>query len=1069
METNQHHPIVSSFRDATFPGIAAWSAVVVGLSVLAGWTWDIDRLKQVLPGLVSMNPMTAVAFMFSGISLWLQRHAPAEKAAGKSRRAAQGLALAVSCLGLLKLTDCLFGSNLGVDQLLFADKLLHDGVFNRMAPNTAAGLTVLGLALAMLDTKTRKGDRPAELFSFVTLLISLLALIGYAYQVEWLYGLAKSIPMALHTAAGLHLLALGILFTRTDQGVMSVITSASPGGILARRMFASLIPVLVVLGWLCLAGERHGYYETDLGVTLHTLAHIGIFVPLIWWSAKSLHRADAGRMQVEAERQRFFTLSIDMFCIIYTDGRFKRLNPAFNHSLGHTKEELLARPLVDFVHPDDRAAMLAELDRLRQGLPVTYFENRFHCKDGTWKWLSWNIQPYLDEGLLYATVRDVTDDKHAEQALRESEERARWSSRFLDSVIENLPAMIFVKDATDLHYVRVNRVMEDLTGISRADFLSKTDAELYPENEALFFAEKDREIVAGGRMIDIPVEPIHSVTRGTRLLHTKKVPIFDEAGCVKYILGISEDITARIASEREIRRLNQTLEQRVQERTTALAATESKFRTLVEQSLVGIYIIQGNRFVYTNPKMSEICGYSEEELLAHPVTDFLVEEDRPITAENIRMRLEGTTREIRYQLRMQHKNGTVVHAEAHGTRSDSHETPTIIGTLLDITERKHAHELLTRERNLLRTLIDHLPGYIFVKDTQRRYLLSNQAHTKLLGASAESELIGKTVFDFFPQDKAQRFDEDDKLLLHNGAPILDREAEFETDGVVGWRSTTKVLSRDAQGEIVSIVGIQHDITERRRTEEEIRVLNTELEKRVQERTSQLEAANKELEAFSYSVSHDLRAPLRHVQGYVEMLEQTTTGQLSDKAQRYVKTIKDSSTDMGQLIDDLLEFSRMGRVSLSETSVQMETLVRSAIQSLELAVQHRSIEWKIATLPRVLGDPTALKQVMANLIGNAVKYTRKRDAAEIEIGCAGEEDGRIVLFVKDNGAGFDMKYSHKLFGVFQRLHRAEDFEGTGIGLATVQRVIGRHGGRAWAEGALDHGATIYFTLKPDSTR
>jgi PAS domain S-box-containing protein len=1063
MDTNQK-PFPCSY--ALFSGITAWSAMVIGLAVLAGWTWDIDSLKRLLPSLVSMNPVTALAFVFSGISLWLQRRPLLDRASCKAWRFAQCLALVVSCLGLLRLTDCLFGWELGVDQFLFADKLLHDGTLpNRMAPNAAAGLLVLGLALMSLDTKMPNGDRPAELFSIVTLLISLLALIGYAYQVEWLYGLARSIPMTLHTAVALHLLALGILFSRTDQGVMKVIISDSPGGVLARRMFASFVPILVVLGWLCLAGQRNRYYEPDLGVTVYTLAQIGIFGSFIWWSAKSLHRADIVRQQAEAECQRFFSLSIDMFCIIYTDGFLKRLNSAFTRSLGHTQAEMLARPLVDFVHPADQAAMRDEMAKLRQGLAVTFFENRFQCRDGTWKWLSWNIQPYLTEGLLYATVRDVTDPKRSEQALRESEERTRWSSRFLDSVIENLPAMIFVKDAADLRYVRVNRVAEDLTGHSREDFLGKTDAEFYPEDEAQFFAQKDREIVTDGRMIDIPVEPIHSVTRGLRLLHTTKVPIFDEAGCVKYILGISEDITARIATERELRQLNATLEQRVRERTMALAATESKFRTLVEQSLVGIYIIQGNHFVYTNPKMSEIFGYTAEEFLLHPATEFVVESDRSVTAENIRMRLEGTARQIRYHLRMKHQNGTVVHVEAHGTRSDSHDTPAIIGTMLDITERKQAEEQLTSERNLLRTLIDNLPGYIFVKDTACRYLLSNQAHTKLLGAAAESELIGRTVFDFFPKEKAQRFDDDDKLLLHSGTAVLDREEQFETDGGLNWRSTTKVLSRDAQGGIGSIVGIQHDITDRRRTEAEIRVLNTELEKRVQERTSQLEAANKELEAFSYSVSHDLRAPLRHVQGYVEMLEQSTEGRLSDKAKHYVKTIKDSSTDMGQLIDDLLEFSRMGRVALAETSVQMETLARSAIQSLELAVQHRNISWKIATLPRVLGDPAALKQVMANLIGNAVKYTRKRDSAEIEIGCAGEEEGRLVLFVKDNGAGFDMKYSHKLFGVFQRLHRAEDFEGTGIGLATVQRVIGRHGGRAWAEGALDHGATIFFTLKP----
>ncbi|MGV3664251.1 MAG: PAS domain-containing sensor histidine kinase [Prosthecobacter sp.] len=983
------------------------------------------------------------------------------------RRCAQGLAVAVSILGLLKLGDWTFDWQLGVDQLLFGEKLILDdpAVPNRMAPNTAAGLLLLGLALVTLDWKTRQGDRPAELFAILILLISLLALIGHAYQVRWLYGLARSIPMAVHTAALLHLLALGVLFSRADQGLMREITNDSPGGVLARRMFVTLMPVLFVLGWLCLAGERKNLYAPDLGVTLHTLANIGISGSLIWWSAKSLHRADAIRQAVDAERRRFFTLSIDMFCIASTDGCFTRVNPAFRHILGHSTEEFLARPLVDFIHPDDRAAMQAEMEKLRHGEPVIYFENRFQCKDGSWKWLSWNIQPYLTEGLLYATVRDVTAPKQAEQALRESEERARWSSRFLDSVIENLPAMVFVKDATDLRYVRVNRVAVELTGVSRAEFLAKTDAALYPEGEAAFFAQKDREIVTGGQMIDIPEEPIHSHRHGVRLLHTKKVPIFDEAGQVKYILGISEDITARKAAEREIQQLNETLEQRVQERTTALAATEGKFRVLVEQSLVGIYIIQGDRFVYTNPKMSEILGRTAEELAACPITDFVEEEDSPITAENVRRRLTGAAREVRYHLRMTHKNGTVVHAEAHGTRADLNDTPTIIGTMLDITERKHAEERLVSERNLLRTLIDHLPGYIFVKDTSCRYLLSNKAHTQLLGATAESDLIGKTVFDFFPEEKARRFDADDKRLLHNGEPVLEREERFEGGERPGWRSTTKVLSRDAQGGIVSIVGIQHDITDRRRAEEEIRMLNTELEQRVQERTSQLEAVNKELESFSYSVSHDLRAPLRHIQGYVEMLEQVTDGQLCEKARRYLKTIRDSSVDMGQLIDDLLEFSRMGRVALAETSIQMDALARKTIQSMELSLQDRKVEWKIAALPRVLGDPAALRQVMTNLIGNAVKYTRRRDAAEIEIGCSGEEDGRLVLFVKDNGAGFDMKYSHKLFGVFQRLHRAEEFEGTGIGLATVQRVIGRHGGRAWAQGAINEGATIFFTLKP----
>jgi light-regulated signal transduction histidine kinase (bacteriophytochrome) len=173
--------------------------------------------------------------------------------------------------------------------------------------------------------------------------------------------------------------------------------------------------------------------------------------------------------------------------------------------------------------------------------------------------------------------------------------------------------------------------------------------------------------------------------------------------------------------------------------------------------------------------------------------------------------------------------------------------------------------------------------------------------------------------------------------------------------------------------------------------------------------------------------------------------------------------------MGELIDDLLAFSRMGRVEMCETSVDLDTLVRKTLRDLEIATSSRNIVWKIPLLPVVQGDPAMLKQVFANLLGNAVKYTRPRDPAQIELGCAGEEDGRIILFVRDNGVGFDPQYAHKLFGVFQRLHRADQFEGTGVGLANVRRIIARHGGRTWAEGKVNEGATFYFTLKPISAR
>jgi signal transduction histidine kinase len=253
--------------------------------------------------------------------------------------------------------------------------------------------------------------------------------------------------------------------------------------------------------------------------------------------------------------------------------------------------------------------------------------------------------------------------------------------------------------------------------------------------------------------------------------------------------------------------------------------------------------------------------------------------------------------------------------------------------------------------------------------------------------------------------------------------------------------------------------------ERKHAEEEIRSLNRELERRVAERTSQLLAANKELEAFSYSVSHDLRAPLRHIEGYVGMLQRATRGMLPDNAGRYLETISAATVEMGQLIDDLLAFSRMGAEKMIEARVDLASLLDEVLLGLQMATRDRNITWKIAALPVVIGDPSMLKQVLVNLVGNAVKYTKGRAPAVIEVAVAGEENGRCILFVRDNGAGFDMRNAQKLFGVFKRLHRAEEFEGTGIGLAIARRIIDRHGGRIWAEGVVDHGATFYCTLQP----
>ena len=253
--------------------------------------------------------------------------------------------------------------------------------------------------------------------------------------------------------------------------------------------------------------------------------------------------------------------------------------------------------------------------------------------------------------------------------------------------------------------------------------------------------------------------------------------------------------------------------------------------------------------------------------------------------------------------------------------------------------------------------------------------------------------------------------------------------------------------------------LQVELEQRKQREDEIRKLNQELAKQA----ADLEASNHELESFAYSVSHDLRAPLRHVVGYSELLQKQASSLLDDKSRRYTQTIVESSKRMGNLIDDLLGFSRIGRAETRMTTVDLEQLVREVVAELRQETSGRDIAWKIGALPVCYGDRSMLKIALMNLVSNAVKFTRMRAPAEIEIGYADRKENQVEVFVRDNGAGLHMQYANKLFGVFQRLHRSEEFEGTGIGLASAQRIIHRHGGKIRAEGAVDQGATFYFSL------
>jgi PAS domain S-box-containing protein len=509
-----------------------------------------------------------------------------------------------------------------------------------------------------------------------------------------------------------------------------------------------------------------GAYYSPPGVPWIGYTNRYLAVPAFWVTALLVMR----QKRVEEERDRFFTLSLDLLCIAGFDGYFKRLNPAWERTLGYSVNELLAEPYMHFLHPDDRDVTSAEAQKNAAGGQTFAFENRYRCKDGSYKWLLWSAMPLREQQLIYATARDITELK-----------RAQESTSHLAAIVES-------------------------------------------SDDAI----------------------------------------------------ISKDLDGIICS--------------------------------------------------WNQGAERLFGYIAEEVIGKPVA-ILIPPGRP------------------------NEEPEIIERVNRGERIDHYET---------IRRRKDGRDI------------------------------------------------------------------DVSLTI---SPI-----------------------KDATGKITGVSKAVRDITERKRAEEELR-----------KRTEEVAAANKELEAFSYSVSHDLRAPLRHIDGFADLLKKHAASVLGDKSLRYLSTISESAKQMGVLIDDLLQFSRVGRAEMRKTVVPLNKLVKDVLSEVRLDVQDRHIAWTIRDLPEVHGDPAMLRQVLVNLIANAVKYTRPREQATIEVGCLNGLPNETAVFVRDNGVGFDMQYAHKLFGVFQRLHSANEFEGTGIGLANVQRIIHRHGGRTWAEGKVGEGATFYFAL------
>ena len=730
--------------------------------------------------------------------------------------------------------------------------------------------------------------------------------------------------------------------------------------------------------------------------------------------------------------------------VISSDNNYNitRWNEAAEKLLEWKSEEVIGKTTVDVLKTiylnETREQILATIEEkgiwqgeivyhTKSGKPINVMATASKLKDAEGN-ITGNI----------ILVRDITDRIHAEEKLKEFEHFFNNSNDF--SCIAN----------KDGYFEVLNPSFEKVLGYSQKEL---------SVNPFINFVHPDD--------ISGTLQEYEKLKSGTPVIHffnryRKKDGSylwFDWYATPNPASGklycIARDITDRRKAEEALSKLNEELEQRVRERTIEVHKNEKRFRALIENS-DDIIALLGETLnpIYRSPSAERLTGYTIEDRKQEDGFNQIHPDDlEKVKACLVEIKaIPGKPFPCSYRLK--HKDGHYIWLE--GSFTNLFHDPTvkaIVANMRDVTERKKAEETLAKTMEEKNIILESIGDAFFAVDKTWTVTYWNRIAEEALGVR-KHEIVGKNLWEIFSSSV-----DSESYIKYHEAVASNEIIHFEDFYPVlnKWYEVSAYPSENGLSVYFK------DVTERRKAEEEIKNLNAELEEKVARRTEELRKANSEMEAFTYSVSHDLRAPLRGIIGFTTILEEDYTSQLDDEAKRITSVIRNNTMKMGHLIDDLLAFSRTGKQELTKTTVNIHSMVHEIVNDLTQQNRRNTpITWNIHDLPPVKADLNTIRQVWINLISNAIKYSGNQEQPAIEIGSR-LQDHQVMFYVKDNGVGFDEQYKHKLFKVFQRLHGADEFEGTGVGLALVEKIVSRHGGSTWAEGKIGEGACFYFSL------